>query len=929
MNYRKIVILSSVIWLAACQLIHTSTTAPLESLRFNPNITVGTLANGFRYYIAKNSQPESRVYIRFVVNAGSMNEDDDQRGVAHIVEHMAFNGTAHYPGNQVIAELEKAGMKFGVDINAFTDFENTVYKLNLPKNDVESLTLAMNVVADWASRVTMFKDDLDAERGIVLEEWRARLGPMLRLGDKKSAIEMAGSRYTQRDPIGDVKTIKTVSNQRVADFYHRWYRPDNMSVVVVGDIDPTQVEQLIHEQFSSLSKPNTPLETIDYSIPLVDGWRSAVVSEEGITTPSVELSFFSDYLPQHTLARYEQDLATQIATRLLNIRLQDWEQQETHAVSSASFYASNIGRETHQAVFSLQLVQDHYQQATEGLMAFLAQVQQHGFTLDEFDGEIARLNRINAAAQQKVMYSIDLVGDLMVSAASGQLLLSEEDKYRLNHRFLSSMTLDKVNQAFQALIKPESRLVLITQPVNRSKPVLTTGSWHELWETYMATPQGEWRREQHQASLPVVSPHPGSVKREKRWAEHQLTEYRLSNGSKLIYRYSDSNPGQVHFKALTSGGLRSVPREDYHVLRTAVSLVDETGIGEVSLPELQSIFRGNPVVMSTILDDYQQGFSGWAKTDNVDKMFQLLHIKLASSPVSEKVLKEYQTDMLQRSQHSDGMDRFIRRVSALRYPNIPTVYSERSEQVARFTSQRLSDIYQQYFANKTDYTYFVVGDIQPDQLERLAAHYLASLPYHAQQRSAYSVYAQSPKEGLRVFDSKEPRAEVELYLAQAASWRPDHAYYLELAGELVQEQLRLTLREEASGVYGVTSWFWQDPDSPQAEGRILFSCDPERVDELLSLTHDVLRQVAEQGSDADVLKNKQIQREDQIARYLRSDLGILSELEKSYRLTDSPALIQAQRRANQHVSKEKVDAIMQPFLAHAERFEAILLPVHE
>lgn len=933
MKINKILILASAALLGACQ-VTTPTNSEdtsldlAQTLSFDSSVEVGKLENGLSYYIAENTNPESRVYVRLVVNAGSMNEDDDQRGVAHIVEHMAFNGTEHYPGNDVIKVLEEAGMKFGVDINAFTDFENTVYTLNLPSNDPETLELVMDILSDWASNVTMLKGDLDAERGIVLEEWRARLGPMLRLGDKKSAIEMAGSRYVTRDPIGDPQTIQNVSKYRVADFYNRWYRPDNMSVVVVGDVQTEQVKQLITQKMGDANVPESELEKIDYSIPLVDGWRSEVVSEEGYSSPSVEVSFFSTFEPDLSFARYEQDLAHQIATRLLNVRLQRWEQDEDNVVNAANFYSSNVGRETTQAVFSLQLVEGEYQEATQGLFQFVAQLAQQGFSEAEVNGEISRLQGVIERGQDKKNYSIDLAGDLMVAAASGQILVSKDQAYELNKYFLDRITLQQVNEAFLDIIEPKSRLVLLTQPTDKRKPKLASEWVESEWQMSMRTKQQPWVVDDSNAILPVVDPKPGTIKQEKKWAEHRITEYRLSNGSKLVYRYSDSNPGQVHFKALTEGGLRSIPQSDYQALRTAVSLVDDTGVGEVSQADIQTIFRGNPVVMSTLVGDYQQGFSGWAKTDSFEKMLKLFHLKLASSPVSEKSLKEYQVEMEQRFNGSqfDGADRFVRKVSELRFPDIPTVYSDNGEQAPSYTTEKLSDVYQTYIAGKTDYTYFVVGDISANRLEQLAARYLSSIEVKEPKRTFYDVKASSPMVRYSTADSKEPRAEVEIYLTQDSQWRPDNAYYLELSGELVQEQLRLKLREQASGVYGVASWFWQDVHSPQAEGRILFTCAPERVDELISLTHSVLSSVAKQGADEQVLENKLVQRDDQIDRYLRSDLGMLNAMEQSYLLTDSPRLIQAQRRANSEGNKAKVDLIMRQFLSEAERFEAVLLP---
>lgn len=267
--------------------------SPNNNLPFDPNIQHGKLSNGLQYFVLKNTEPKERVYIRLVINAGSMHEDDDQKGIAHLVEHMAFNGSKKYPENQIINALEKLGMKFARDINAFTDFENTVYTLNLDSNNQQKLELAFDVINEWMNNITFLPKDVDGERGVVQEEWRRRLSPMLRIGNKKSAIEMAGSRYVLRDPIGDMDIIKTISAKRVADFYHKWYRPDNMSVIIVGDIDTKQVVKLLKQNLSQENPiTKTTLEKIDFNIPLINKWRLDSISEQGTTIPSIELSFF-------------------------------------------------------------------------------------------------------------------------------------------------------------------------------------------------------------------------------------------------------------------------------------------------------------------------------------------------------------------------------------------------------------------------------------------------------------------------------------------------------------------------------------------------------------------------------------------------------------------------------------------------------------
>lgn len=326
----------------------------------------------------------------------------------------------------------------------------------------------------------------------------------------------------------------------------------------------------------------------------------------------------------------------QVATRLLNVRLQTWEQNDASPVNSASFYASNLGRETTQSVFSLHLNDGDHERATEALFAFIAQIQQHGFSKQEVDSELARLLKINERAVDRQQNSLDLAGDLMVSAASDQLLVSDDVKYELNKRFLKEMTTASVNLAFQSMIEPKSRLALATYTQREHAKYLSANEVSTVWEHAMTVTQPAWIPDQDAATLPIHEYTSGTLKKEKAWAKHKLVEYRLSNGSKLVYRYSDNNPGQVHFKALTQGGLRSVPADQYHMLRMATSLVDETGIGGVPQQDIQTIFRGNPVVMSTIMDDYQQGYSGWSKTENFEKMLRLFRLKLGDAPVSEK-----------------------------------------------------------------------------------------------------------------------------------------------------------------------------------------------------------------------------------------------------------------------------------------------------
>ncbi|MGF7486563.1 M16 family metallopeptidase [Pasteurella bettyae] len=523
---KTLIFLFQILLLMACQGAIPTTTTTSTLLPFNPNIHHGVLANGLNYYILSNKEPENRVYMRLVVNAGSMNEDDDQKGVAHIVEHMAFNGSQKYPKKQIINALEQLGMKFARDINAFTDFENTVYTLNIAKNDDETLLLALDVINEWMNHLTILPEDLDSERGVVLEEWRARLSPMLRLGDKKSAVEMQGSRYVLRDPIGDVAVIKGVTTQRVRDFYQKWYRPDNMALIVVGDINKSSLENLIAQKLSnSTHDTQAPLPKIDYGIPLIKQWRVASVSEPEMTTSSLELSFFSDAVNKETEADYRKDLLQQIVQRLINLRLQQWENQQSAVINSANFYHSYLGKQTLQTIFSLQLNSPKYDKALDVLFHFISELKQQGFSQAELKAELERLTQRNEKESQIQVGSLKLANDLIPIIANGQVSLSAKDRYQLNRRLLKSINLAEIDRTFEEMIASQARLVLVTQPSSAKSLPFSADTVAQRWQQAMNDRSHHWKDEAIPAAMPELHFKAGTLMREKYWDKGNITEY--------------------------------------------------------------------------------------------------------------------------------------------------------------------------------------------------------------------------------------------------------------------------------------------------------------------------------------------------------------------------------------------------------------------
>lgn len=915
----------SLLMLAACQAPMSSNSS--TELPFHHHIEQGTLDNGLRYFLLENKEPQDRIYIRLVINAGSMNEDNDQRGVAHIVEHMAFNGTQKFPDNQIIQALEQLGMKFARDINAFTDFENTVYTLNLADNDEEKLALAFDVLYEWMHNLTILPQDLDNERGIVLEEWRSRLSPLLRLGDKKSAVEMANSRYILRDPIGTPESIKTVSTKRVRDFYEKWYRPDNMSLIVVGDFNKSKVRSLLRQKLDQSPKKQSleALPQIDYSIPLVNEWRMATISEKETDYRTIDLSFSQTYREDNSLERYKQDLISQVAINLVNARLQEWEKQYPRLLDSATFYQTHLGRETLQYIFSLQLEQTQYQEALQELFKFIAQLHQQGFTEQEFEQEITRLNAFNKRKSELKLGSLKLANDLMtLSVMKKPVFLSQEQEYSLNQQILNQITKSDVEQAFARIIELKAKLLMITQPENKplNFDLMQVKEW---WKSNFNQDQSNWKSAKENKKLPKLSLPRGKIQQQTHLNRGNIDEILLSNGSKLIYHYSDKQPNQVYFKAITQGGYKSVPVSDFHQLRSAVKVIDDSGIGEFSHQDLNKIFNQSPLGISTVLDEYHQGFLGVSNSKDLEQLLTLFHLKLTKANVDENSLYKYKKEAMEYLRKQDKENEFARLIAKHRQPQGETVYSQKIEHIQSLNSENIRQLYQHYIQGKTDFTYFIIGDIEKSQVIELIEKYLAGMEIKQQARQTYINPTITPKERLILRGFSEPRAEVEFYLlADNQPWKAEHTYLFDILADIIQEKLRLILREQESSIYAVNAFIFQEPESHQIEGRISFSASPKRIDTLLKLTHQILNDLLQNGVDEALLTKKIHEKQIQLKQYYQTLTGVLLMLEHSYMYADNSDLVYLYQRLEQDVTQQKIQQLIYLLLRKENRFEAVL-----
>src|SRR5215467_4056887 len=415
-----------------------------DSIPVDRAITIGQLPNGLRYYIRENPKPEKRAELRLVVKAGSVLEDDDQQGLAHFVEHMAFNGTEHFPKNQIVRFIESVGMRFGAVLNAYTSFDETVYMLQVPTDKPDVLDKALLVLEDWAHNVSFETEEIDKERGVVMEEWRLRRGAGARTTDKLFPILLKGSRYADRLPIGKPEIIQNFKPETLKKFYKDWYRPDLMAVVAVGDFDKTAVEDLIKKHFGSIPASPSPRPRPTYDVEDHEGSVYAIMTDKELTTTSVSIENLLPARKQGTVGAYREDIVDSLFSSMLSARFSEMAQKP-----DAPFLAAGAGRSSFinptkdEAELSARVKEDGIEKALDALLTEVERVTRFGFTATELDRQ--RQNRLRSyeriVIEDQNRFSNSRADEYIRNFLTDEPLPGAEFEQALHQRFLPEITL--------------------------------------------------------------------------------------------------------------------------------------------------------------------------------------------------------------------------------------------------------------------------------------------------------------------------------------------------------------------------------------------------------------------------------------------------------------------------------------------------------
>jgi zinc protease len=843
--------------------------AAAARLPLDPVIHVGSLPNGITYYLRQNAHPANRVSLRMAVKAGSIDEADDQRGLAHLLEHMAFNGTTHFKPGELVAYFESVGVAFGPHVNAYTSYDETVYMLDVPTDRAGAVDHGLQALADFAGGMTLADAEIDKERGVVLEEWRQRLGVSSRLQAVTDRAIYGASKYAERLPIGLPDTIQRAPYQRVRDFYRQNYTPDRIGIVVVGDLDQAAAEQLVRQYFGIIPARKSA-ERQTYPVPPHNDTRVAVATDPEAQASSVSVFHTRPLRKSLTVGDYRRDLVRSLFEAMLNARLGEIARRPDAPFLGASAGDDTLGRTVEVFGASARVTEGGIPKAVEALEQELARVRQFGFT----DAELDRVKKATLAGYERAYNERDKSESPGMASELVSLFLNDVPapgiavEYELAKRFVPTITTTETAALARELVTETNRVVIGIAPEKKDVMPPTEASIRDALRDGAAATLTAWHDDTSGKELMPVKPAAGSITARRQIPEIGVTVLTLSNGVDVWLKPTDFKNDQVVFTAYAKGGTTNVPEAEYRNAAMMTGLVGTSGVGGFSPVDLGKLLSGQIASASLSMGSYTHGVSGASTPKDLETALQLMYLSFTAAnhdPAAFDLLKRRLRANLENQAQSPGAV-FGER---LRLVNTNNNYMSRSMKVAdvdALDQAKIEAFYKSQYANAADFTFFFVGAFEVDKIEPLLAAYIASLPSTGKPTSAYSTVRIEFPEGVRkeiVNKGKEPKSQTVLSFFADTDLDELQMHRLRAATAILERHLRDQLREELGGTYSVGVDYSNTlPQPGYGTTTIQFGSAPDRVDSLVATVMAELDRMRRDGPSADdVQKVKETEKE--------------------------------------------------------------------
>ena len=909
-----------------------------EKLPMDPQVRYGKLENGLTYYIRHNEQPKQRAEFHIAQAVGAILEEDHQNGLAHFLEHMAFNGTQHFPGKGIINYFESVGVNFGGNINAYTSIDETVYRLSdVPTYREGIVDSALLVMHDWSCGLLLLDEEIDAERGVILEEWRTGRTASRRMWKQMRALMYPGTQYAKRDVIGDTAVINNFAYQALRDYYRKWYGPDNQAIIVVGDIDVDTIEAKIKALWAEVPRRENFGERPIYTVNHNDKPLVAIVTDPEAQGTRITMEYKFDPLPevlQSTAQDYMLTMIRDLACSMLNNRFTDLSLDPDASFAGAGCQYGQAAKKM-DAFYAVMVPKEGREtDAFNDLVYQLEKMHRYGFTNAELERvKNDKLNDIEKIYNERnTRKNITLARECIRNFENGESMPGIEWERDFIQAMLPMLSLEAVNRVAQSMIHPNPTIA-ITAPEKEQVHIPSQ-------EAILAAVAGQGdlaieapQEEVIDRQLVKKAPRKGSVKSKAYNEGFGFTEWTLSNGIKVVIRPTEFKADEILMQAFSKGGMTQVKTEYLPSAELATTIIGMSGLGTFTAPQLEKALSGKTVSVSPEISENMERINGSSSVKDLETMLQLTYLYFTAPRKDEEAFQT--TINVLRSQLANR-DKNPKVIFSDSVKLMASNHSERTQLmnvdlVNRVDLNKALEIYKARFANPADFTFVFVGNIDPKdpKVQEMICQWLGGLKTKKTREEVIDHHVRVPAGVQKNYFTRKMETTTASNRIQYTSY--DMPYSLandlnmEIIGRILSTRYLESIREREGGSYGVGTYGnLSILPVPKATLIMQFDTDPQKQERLMQIIHEEIQTIIDNGPLAsDLQKEKESMLKDyqedlEKNKYWRSTLYLYY----MYGINN----IRDYKPAVEAITAETVQETLKKLVDAGNMFEVVMIP---
>jgi zinc protease len=829
------------------------------------NVRIGKLDNGLTYYIRKNTTNEKRADFYIAQKVGSILEEPKQRGLAHFLEHMAFNGTKNFPGTDnklgIIPWCESVGIKFGVNLNAYTSIDQTVYNIsNAPVTREGILDSCLLILHDWSNDLLLSDKEIDKERGVIHEEWRSRRSAMQRLQEKALPLMFAGTKYADCMPIGTMDVVDNFKYQTLRDYYEKWYRPDLQGIIIVGDIDVDAVEAKIKKAFADISKPVNPALRTYY--PVSDNKEPIVIIEKDKEQTNMQILLFNKHESypdslKNNMQYLFLSYAKEMISNMLNARLNELIQSANPPFVHGYTYDDNFFVAKTKDAFTGVTVckEDGVETALSTLLREIERAYRFGFTESEYVRTRAEyLRNLESEFNERNKKKNDsYVNQYVNNFINNEPIPSIEDEYSLMNQIAPNLPVDMINKVMKSFIADSNQVVSIFGPDKEGLVYPTKEKILSILKNVKAENITAYVDKVSNEPLISKTPKPGKIVSSKENTIYGTTTLTLSNGVKVIVKKTDFKADEIRMKGVSLGGNSLIPSSEIINIKTLDDVVELGGLGNFSAVNLQKALAGKKASVSPFIGTTTEGVNGSCSPKDLETMLQLTYLTFTAPRMDADAFTSFKTRTKAAllNQEANPMIAFNDSITFGVYGNHPRATRLKADMIDKIDYQKCMDLYKDRFKDASDFTFILVGNVDLEAAKPLIEKYLGSLPSIKRKEMFKDIKMEMCKgESKKEFKKKQETAKASVFVFYNGKCK--YSSENDIMMSMLEQALNIVytekIREEEGGTYGVSlkgdiTKFPKEEFSLQ----IVFQTDPAKKDKLVKIVFDEADKMAKEG----------------------------------------------------------------------------------